>query len=70
MDEPIGNDEMKGLHALPEGVENPLNQNSKSCTRLEILIDVDLDELEGCWDLGFWFNYEEILQLYVILYLP
>ena len=61
---------MKGLHALLEDVENPLNQNSKSCTRIEILTDVDLDELEGCWDLGFGFNYEEILELCVIIYLP
>ena len=61
---------MKELHALLEGVENPLNHNCKSCTRIYIIIDVDLDELEGCWDIGFGFNYEEILELYVILYLP
>ncbi|GLJ21839.1 hypothetical protein SUGI_0408250 [Cryptomeria japonica] len=57
----VGNDEMKGFDALSEGAD--VNQNSKACPRTKSLTDEDLDELKGCLDLGFGFNYEEIPEL-------
>ncbi|PIA29726.1 hypothetical protein AQUCO_05800081v1 [Aquilegia coerulea] len=36
---------------------------SKSVSRTVSLTDEDLDELKGCVDLGFGFNYEEIPEL-------
>uniref|UniRef100_A0A0C9S609 TSA: Wollemia nobilis Ref_Wollemi_Transcript_15803_1072 transcribed RNA sequence n=1 Tax=Wollemia nobilis TaxID=56998 RepID=A0A0C9S609_9CONI len=62
VEEPISNDEVKGSDALSEGAETP-NQNSKSFSRAKSLTDEDLDELKGCLDLGFGFNYEEIPEL-------
>ncbi|KAH9302041.1 hypothetical protein KI387_013624 [Taxus chinensis] len=63
VEEPVVNDEVKGSDALSEGAETLNNQNSKSFSRAKSLTDEDLDELKGCLDLGFGFNYEEIPEL-------
>ncbi|KAL5723075.1 hypothetical protein ACHQM5_006519 [Ranunculus cassubicifolius] len=39
------------------------NGGSKGVSRTVSLTDEDLDELKGCVDLGFGFNYEEIPEL-------
>lgn len=54
VEEPISNES----DLLCEGTDTP-----QSFSRTKSLTDEDLDELKGCLDLGFGFNYEEIPEL-------
>jgi len=54
VEEPISNE----LDPFSEGTDSP-----KCFSRTKSLTDEDLDELKGCLDLGFGFNYEEIPEL-------
>eukprot|EP01018_Ginkgo_biloba_P032783 Gb_37419 [translate_table: standard] len=65
VEEPLSSDDIKGSDLCDESEEGTgtPKQPLKTFSRTKSLTDEDLDELKGCVDLGFGFNYEEIPEL-------